>query len=61
MKEVIFVIEEDIESGYNAYALGASIVTQGETITRCSSFLQPMQSTFLTQVFTERSRRVRRE
>ena len=33
MKEMIFVIEEDVESGYNAYALGASIFTQGETIT----------------------------
>ena len=32
MKEMIFVIEEDVESGYNAYALGASIFTQGGTL-----------------------------
>jgi len=32
MKEIIFIVEEDVESGYNAYALGASIFTQGETI-----------------------------
>lgn len=29
MKEIIFVLEEDIEGGYNACALGQSIITQG--------------------------------
>jgi len=32
MKEIIFIIEEDIEGGFNAYALGVSIFTQGESI-----------------------------
>ena len=30
--ELIFLIEEDPESGYNAKALGPSIFVQGETI-----------------------------
>ena len=32
MNEIIFLIEEDIEGGYNAKALGESIFTQGENI-----------------------------
>lgn len=32
MNEVIFLVEEDIEGGYNAKALGESIFTQGETV-----------------------------
>ena len=32
MEEIIFIIEEDIESGYTAKALGYSIFTEGETI-----------------------------
>lgn len=32
MKEIIFIVEEDPEGGYNANALGYSIITQGETI-----------------------------
>lgn len=32
MNEIIFVIEEDIESGYTAKALNYSIFTQGDTI-----------------------------
>ena len=31
MNEIIFLIEEDPEGGYNARALGESIFTQGET------------------------------
>ncbi len=31
IKEIIFLIEEDPEGGYNARALGYSIFTQGET------------------------------
>jgi predicted RNase H-like HicB family nuclease len=30
--EIIFVIEEAVEGGYTARALGASIFTEGETI-----------------------------
>lgn len=30
--EIIFVIEEAIEGGYTAHALGASIFTEGETL-----------------------------
>jgi len=30
-KEIIFLIEEDPEGGFNAQALGESIFTQGET------------------------------
>ena len=31
MKEIIFLIEDDPEGGYNAQALGYSIFTEGET------------------------------
>ncbi|MGA1840565.1 MAG: type II toxin-antitoxin system HicB family antitoxin [bacterium] len=31
MKEIIFIIEEDPEGGYNAQDLGYSIFTEGET------------------------------
>lgn len=31
IKEIIFLIEEDPEGGFNAQALGESIFTQGET------------------------------
>lgn len=30
--EIIFVVEEDPEGGYNAKALGESIFTEGETL-----------------------------
>lgn len=33
MKEIIFIIEKDVEGGYNAYSLGVSIFTHGETVT----------------------------
>jgi predicted RNase H-like HicB family nuclease len=32
MNEIIFLVEEDIEGGYNARALGESIITQGESV-----------------------------
>ncbi|MHB1600950.1 MAG: type II toxin-antitoxin system HicB family antitoxin [bacterium] len=32
MNEILFIIEEDIESGYTARALGYSIFTEGETM-----------------------------
>ncbi len=32
MNEIIFLVEESIEGGYIAKALGASIVTEAETI-----------------------------
>lgn len=32
MNEIIFLIEDDPEGGYNAQALGYSIFTQGETV-----------------------------
>jgi len=32
MNEIIFLVEEDIEGGYIAKALGESIITQGETL-----------------------------
>lgn len=31
-KEIIFLVEEDVEGGFNARALGLPIFTQGETI-----------------------------
>jgi len=31
-KEIIFLVEEDVEGGYTARALGYSIFTQGDTI-----------------------------
>ncbi|MCG7848950.1 MAG: hypothetical protein M8349_08275 [ANME-2 cluster archaeon] len=32
MNEIIFLIEDDLEGGYNAQALGYSIFTEGETV-----------------------------
>ena len=32
LQEMIFMVEEDPEGGYNAKALGESIFTQGETL-----------------------------
>jgi predicted RNase H-like HicB family nuclease len=32
MREIIFLIEEDPDGGYNAEGLGYSIFTQGETV-----------------------------
>lgn len=32
MKEIIFLVEEDPEGGYNAQALGHSIFTEGDTL-----------------------------
>jgi predicted RNase H-like HicB family nuclease len=32
VKEIIFIVEEDPEGGYNARALGHSIFTQGENL-----------------------------
>ncbi|NWF53017.1 MAG: 2-oxoisovalerate dehydrogenase [Nitrospirae bacterium] len=32
MKEIIFIVEKDPEGGFNASALGYSIITQGETM-----------------------------
>ena len=32
MNELIFIVEEDIDGGYSANALGLSIFTQGDTI-----------------------------
>lgn len=37
MEEIIFLIEEDNESGYIAHALGLSIYTQGETVDELKS------------------------
>ncbi|HAM50603.1 MAG TPA: 2-oxoisovalerate dehydrogenase [Nitrospiraceae bacterium] len=33
MSEIIFVVEKDLEGGFNARALGYSIFTQGEDMT----------------------------
>ena len=32
MTELIFLVEEDLEGGYNAKALGENIFTQGDTM-----------------------------
>jgi predicted RNase H-like HicB family nuclease len=32
MNELIFLVEEDSEGGFNAKAVGVSIFTQGETV-----------------------------
>lgn len=32
INEIIFVVEEDVEGGFNARALGEAIFTQGETL-----------------------------
>jgi predicted RNase H-like HicB family nuclease len=40
MKEIIFEIQEDLEGGYTATALGFSIHTQGETIDELKTMLR---------------------
>lgn len=37
MNELIFLIEEAVEGGYNARALGESIFTQGKTLEEIKS------------------------
>ncbi len=32
MNELIFIVEEDVDGGYNANALGLSLFTQGDTM-----------------------------
>ncbi len=32
MNEIIFLVEEDVEGGFNARALGESVFAQGETV-----------------------------
>lgn len=32
MKEIIFLIEDDLDGGFNAQALGYSIYTEGDTV-----------------------------
>ena len=32
MKEIIFLVEEAVEGGYNAKALGEAIFTEGDTL-----------------------------
>ena len=32
MKEIIFIVEEDPEGGYNAQSVGYSVFTEGETL-----------------------------
>lgn len=32
MNELIFIVEEDLDGGYSASALGLSIFTQGDTV-----------------------------
>ncbi|AYQ35983.1 type II toxin-antitoxin system HicB family antitoxin [Runella sp. SP2] len=32
MQELIFIVEEDVEGGYTARALGEAIFTQGDTV-----------------------------
>ncbi len=36
MEEIIFLVEEDVETGYTAKALGYSIFTEGEAIQELS-------------------------
>ena len=39
-KEIIFLVEEDIEGGFNAMALGLPIFTQGDTIEQVKKNIQ---------------------
>jgi len=32
IREIVFIVEEDLEGGYNARALGYPIFTEGETM-----------------------------
>ncbi|MDD5089659.1 MAG: 2-oxoisovalerate dehydrogenase [Candidatus Wallbacteria bacterium] len=32
MQEIVFLIEEDFDGGYNAQAIGHSIFTEGDTV-----------------------------
>lgn len=38
--EIIFLVEEDPESGYNARAIGASIFTQADTLPELRQFIR---------------------
>jgi len=40
MDELIFIVEEDVEGGYRAKALGHSIHTQAETIEELHSMVR---------------------
>ena len=40
MKEVFFVVEEALEGGFTAKALGESIVTQSETIEELKAMIK---------------------
>ena len=40
MKELIFLVEEDPESGYTAQAIGENIFTQGETMTELKTMIR---------------------
>jgi len=40
MNEIIFVVEEDVEGGYNARALGDAIFTQAETLDELRSSIR---------------------
>ena len=40
MKELIFLVEEDPESGYTAQAVGENIFTQGETISELKTMIR---------------------
>ena len=40
MSELIFMVEEDVEGGYSASALGHSIHTQGETLEELKAMIR---------------------
>ncbi|GAB3639452.1 2-oxoisovalerate dehydrogenase [Spirosoma arcticum] len=40
MKELIFLVEEDPESGYTAQAVGETIFTQGETMAELKTMIR---------------------
>lgn len=40
MKELFFLVEEDLEGGYTAQAVGENIVTQGETIVELKAMIR---------------------
>lgn len=40
MKELIFLVEEDPEGGYNAQAIGENIITQGDTLNELKAMIR---------------------
>ena len=50
MDEIIFLIEEAMEGGYNAKAIGESIFTQGDTLEEIKKILKKLLNVILKKI-----------